>query len=122
MEVSYILNKEQFLGLKSAWKQLADADDIKAEDVVVYNILRGKDSKSGFAPTTNPKKIQGLDPWYEFKNAVSNIAIKYLNKRGEKVYHAGTYITASEFQEIRKDSFKQRYGVDLTDALVEALG
>lgn len=66
MEKQYYITKEQFTALTAAWKAKASHS---AAEHIIYNILRSKDAKLGFCEKT--KSIQGNDPWYGFKTALS---------------------------------------------------
>lgn len=60
----FIISKEEFLTARKSWKK---KDSHSAALHIIYNILRGKDPKSGF--TAKSKNIQGNDPWYGYNQA-----------------------------------------------------
>ena len=55
---TYILtDKQQYKQYRQAFRQLARAKLITAEDHILYNLVRGKDLKFGFTPITREAKL-----------------------------------------------------------------
>lgn len=109
--MEYNITTEQYQSLKAAWKKLADAKDIYPRDILIYNILRNKDLKRGFASTTNICRIQGNDPWFSFKKAVD--LVKW-------VYTPLTYY-AKKNLESNQTNFEKRYGIPLSAEILELI-
>lgn len=58
-----VLNKEQYLNFRTAFKALAADKHVTAIDIVLYNIIRGYSVDRGFTPITNHiKLIKGQHP------------------------------------------------------------
>lgn len=112
MEKNYIINSEQYIALKQAWKRLAELKSIMPHDIIIYNLLRGKALRNGFVPVTNPSKIQGLDEWFSYNRACFDAGWKLPDRRPECV--ASTKLAL-------RDAFKARYGIDAFDGLYDAL-
>lgn len=55
--MEHILSQEQFTEFKALIKTKAANKQLTATDIIVYNIIRGKDIKRGFTPITNPKTL-----------------------------------------------------------------
>lgn len=60
----FIASKEEFLFIQKAFKEKAHAKQITAEDIILYNIIRGKTVDRGFTPITNAKKLEGGEQAY----------------------------------------------------------
>lgn len=60
----FIISKEEFIQARKSWKSKYAHN---AALHIIYNILRGKDPKSGFVAKS--KNIQGNDPWYGYNIA-----------------------------------------------------
>lgn len=59
----FILSKDQFLTFQTAFKRLAQAKEVTASDMMLYNIVRGKPINNGFTPITNTTKLfNGMYP------------------------------------------------------------
>jgi hypothetical protein len=61
--MNYIINKEQYLAAKEAWKK---SHSKSSTDHIIYNIIRGLEPGRGFTPVTKPSKLangaeSGLD-------------------------------------------------------------
>jgi len=64
------LTKEQFLEFRAKFKEQANAKSLSASDMILYNLIRGKDPKSGFTPITNPNKLSnGAIAWFAYEKA-----------------------------------------------------
>lgn len=73
----YILSKDQFIVFQTAFKRLAQAKEITAEDMVLYNILRNKPIDHGFTPITNKTKLfNGMQPRLGFTQAKNELRHK----------------------------------------------
>lgn len=80
MEKSYLISKEDFFQLKEDWKK----ENRTASEMIMYNILRSKDPKSGFTQKT--KNIQGNDPWFGWNSAVRYIKWNLRNNRVDPMF------------------------------------
>jgi len=56
-EQSTLISKEQFIKFRDAFRVLANDKKIKAEDILLYNVVRGLPITRGFTPVTNPIKL-----------------------------------------------------------------
>jgi len=81
--MNYIIDKEQYLKLKAAWKK---QETHSSSEIVAYNILRGFDAKRGFTEKTNKIKLaNGATPWQAFESARNGLNY-YLKYSREKTY------------------------------------
>lgn len=72
--MTFIFDKPAFQTLQATFKQYANQNSNSASDMILYNIIRGKDIKRGFTPITNSNRLaNGADPWYGYKSALSNL-------------------------------------------------
>jgi hypothetical protein len=78
LEQNYYLNEDQYATLKQQWQVLAKERTITRADIVLYNVLRGKDIKRGFVEKQT--NIQGNSGWFAFK--VAKVEAKVLIKKG----------------------------------------
>ncbi len=60
----FISSKQEFEFFKQAFKEKARNKQITAEDILLYNIIRGKDIDRGFTPITNPIKLANGEDAY----------------------------------------------------------
>jgi hypothetical protein len=60
----FILSKEEFLSFQTLFKARAQAKQTRSTDILLYNIIRGKDLHRGFTLVTNPKKLAGGENAY----------------------------------------------------------
>lgn len=60
----FITSKEEFLFIQKAFKEKARSKQITADDIVLYNIIRGKNIDRGFTPITNTTKLEGGEKAY----------------------------------------------------------
>lgn len=60
----FITSKEEFLFIQKAFKEKARTKQITSTDILLYNIIRGKNVDRGFTPITNPKKLEGGEKAY----------------------------------------------------------
>lgn len=63
----FIASKEEFLFIQQAFKEKARSKKTTAVDILLYNIIRGKDIDRGFTPITNPRKLSGGEDAYQGK-------------------------------------------------------
>lgn len=112
MEKNYIITAEQYLALKQAWKHLSDIGGILPGDVVIYNLLRGKPVRNGFAPVKILSKIKSGDAWYAFNNACHD---------AERALPVRSYSIDERHASRLTDAFKARYGIDAVAGLFDAL-
>lgn len=64
-----LISKEQYLAFKKAWKDLANKKQLAATDMLIYNLILGRDEKNGFTPISNKNKLKyncNNDMWYNF--------------------------------------------------------
>lgn len=64
MEKEYYITKEEFITLKAKW---ASKSAHESWHHIIYNVLRSKDIKTGFAEKT--KNIQGNNSWFAYDRA-----------------------------------------------------
>ena len=115
---TYSLSKEDYQTLKAHWSK--NYRGYRSCEMVIYNLLRDKPAKNGFVE--KKKNIQGNDPWFGLRKALSNAIFSASNpyakyhwwsKRKEK--------SEAEFkEEIQKElnaRFKKNFGIDLPDFL-----
>ena len=60
----FVASKEEFLFIQQAFKEKARIKNITAVDILLYNVIRGKDLERGFTPITNPTKLSGGEDAY----------------------------------------------------------
>jgi hypothetical protein len=60
----FISSRQEFEFFKQAFKEKARNKQITAEDILLYNIIRGKDLDRGFTPVTNPTKLANGEDAY----------------------------------------------------------
>ena len=73
---SFILSKEQFQQFQINFRRESNAGCLSAADMILYNLLRGRDLSRGFTCITNLTKLaHGMDSWLGFKQAIR--ALKY---------------------------------------------
>jgi hypothetical protein len=95
--ITHTLSKHEFLQFQSAFKARATSGKNQAADMLVYNIIRGKDPKRGFTAITNTNKLNnGAGEWFGFTQAK---------------YNALLYIMSPKKREL----FKDKYTVEFTD-------
>ena len=71
---TYIYTKEQFLQFNERFVQAANNKNISASDMILFNILRNKDSRCGFSPITNQRKLgSGTKEWQGFDAACRDL-------------------------------------------------
>ena len=63
----FIASKEEFTFILHAFKEKARIKNITALDILLYNIIRGKDPERGFTPITNQRKLSGGEDAYKGK-------------------------------------------------------
>jgi hypothetical protein len=75
MEKNFLVSREEYLVAKATWKNKANP---VASEMIIYNVIRGKDKKNGFCE--KKKHIQGNDPWFAYNEALfrAKIFIKRL--------------------------------------------
>ena len=67
---TFIFNKDEFQKLQAAFKEKAHNKDVSASAMVLYNIVRGKDPRSGFTPITHTGKLAGgMREWGAYSDA-----------------------------------------------------
>ncbi len=122
MEKQYFISKEQFVALLAAWK--ASTHHTAAEHII-YNILRSKDARLGFIERKS--NIQGDNPWYAYKLAredamrlcsLANPWEKYSDPASP--YHK-SYLGGQKQVEERQKRFKDRFGIDVPEGIMELL-
>lgn len=95
--ISHTLSKTEFQQFQAAFKARANANQISSVDMVVYNLVRGKPTSSGFTAVTNSIKLNaGQDPWYSYKQA----------KFSATYYFQGPK---------KSENFKGQYKVEMTE-------
>lgn len=120
MEKTYFLNREQYLNLKAAWKNLSDSKQITPGDVVIYNVLRGKPIANGFSKTTNPNHIQRNNEWNGFVQA-KEAALNNLPECSSSTYWLRTARKITEdtkahyerANEKLRINFERKFGIEI---------
>ena len=81
--MKHIITKEQYLAVKQQWKKNAHHS---AEEIIIYNLLRGFPADRGFTPLKNPNKINNAlskNPRIGYNRAVdsatSNIKLRNIS-------------------------------------------
>lgn len=120
MEKTYFLNREQYLKLKAAWKELSDKKMITSADIIIYNVLRGKPIGNGFSKTTNPLHRQRNDEWDGFNQAKEKALSKFpecstatywLNKARKQSDESKAYYENQN--EKLRINFEKRFGISI---------
>lgn len=115
---TYSLSKEDYQTLKAHWSK--NYRGYRSCEMVIYNLLRDKPAKNGFVE--KKKNIQGNDPWFGLRKALSN-AIFSASDPYSKFYWCTrrNEITEKEFYaNVKKelnDKFRAKFGIDLPDFL-----
>lgn len=92
---TYILSKEQYQLFNEKFIEAANAKSLTSANIILNNILRGKDARRGFTPITNPTKLNhGANEWQGFDAARSQL-VHYL--RWSRKY------------------FQEKFGLEITD-------
>ncbi|QOI72476.1 hypothetical protein pEaSNUABM50_00471 [Erwinia phage pEa_SNUABM_50] len=75
-----MLNKEQYITVKNTWKAVKEHNIF---DHVIYNVLRGVPSDTGFAPITDSGRLHANnnDPFNMYNYAVREIHYELNEKR-----------------------------------------
>lgn len=104
--ISHILSKEQFLQFQTAFRARANAKNISASDIVLYNVVRGKDKKHGFSPITNATKLaNGTYPWLAYTSAEYFAKFRCTGPKKSE-YFKGLYTI-----ELTEEQFKAFYDI-----------
>ena len=61
----FIGSKQEFQFFQQAFKEKARNKQTTADDILLYNIIRGKNMDRGFTPITNTKKLSGGEDAYK---------------------------------------------------------
>lgn len=61
----FIGSKQEFQFFQQAFKEKARNKQTTADDILLYNIVRGKNVDRGFTPVTNTKKLAGGEDAYK---------------------------------------------------------
>lgn len=70
MITNFICSKEQFQIFSEHFTAAANAKRLTSSDILLNNIIRGKDVRRGFTPITNPTKLNsGTKAWQGFDAA-----------------------------------------------------
>ena len=76
--IGTVITVEQFYIFQKAFKALAHKRALTAQDMLIYNILRGHDITRGFDALINPTKISnGLYPRHMIRSAVTLLVYKF---------------------------------------------
>jgi hypothetical protein len=99
-----MLNKEQYITVKTTWKQQKEHT---IHEHIIYNVLRGKEADEGFAPLTDWGRLHASqdNPWFSYDNAVLDIHYRLNPKRYQ---FEGTVKYYSEL-----------FGIEFTNELIE---
>jgi len=68
----FFLTKEQYDTFKQLWADRAHGQSLSAADMVFFNLVKGRDLKTGFQPC-NSGRQRGNDPWFAFKEATTRM-------------------------------------------------
>jgi len=60
MTTKFFETKEQYLAFRQAWAKAAQNKSLTASHMMMYNIIRGRDSEYGFSPFKRHSKIEGM--------------------------------------------------------------
>ncbi|GBG14328.1 metal transporter [Novimethylophilus kurashikiensis] len=73
-----ILTSDERRTLTAAWSAFHASGEARAEDFILYAILRGKNPKTGFTRITNPKKLaNGLREFGGYQHALDMLGRAY---------------------------------------------
>lgn len=99
-----MLNKEQYITVKTTWKQQKEHN---IREHIIYNVLRGKEADTGFVPLTDWGRLHASqdNPWFNYDNAVLDIHYQLNAKRYQ---FEGTVKYYSEL-----------FGIEFTSELIE---
>lgn len=116
--MNFIINKEQYLAVKAAWKQIPEAHR-SATEHIFYNVLRGFDPNRGFTPIKSEEKLRnGAQPWQTFHYAkacvhsILRAPIAYAHDKPERI--------AAKEEQYKKAlaELSRKYGVEFTPELI----
>lgn len=95
--ISHTLSKTEFLQFQSAFKARANAGKLSREDMLLYNIVRGKDPRRGFTAITNTAKLaNGSSEWSGWQQARYFLQYRFMGPK-------------------RREFIKELYTIELTD-------
>lgn len=98
---NHILTKDQYTQFNKLFTNAANRKSISASDIILNNILRGKDARRGFTEITNETKLgHGMDPWQGYKQAKAQL------------------ISSLRWS---RTSYVSKFGLDLSNELAEAI-
>ena len=104
MNNTFIFNKDEFQKLQAAFKNKAHEKAVSASDMILYNIIRGKDPICGFTPITHAGKLAGgMSAWQAYHTAKTDLKwsltpSKYREERGKSIW--GVDITEEQRDKI----------------------
>ena len=119
--MEFIITKEEYLNVLSAWKQTKDH---KSADHIIYNVLRGFDPKRGFSPITKASKLEnGAQAWGGYGDAL------YTAKSMTRSYCIPTYQFRDEARKQvwikqadgRLKELSAKFGIEFTTELLSKL-
>ena len=116
--MNFIINKEQYLAVKAAWKQIPEAHR-SATEHIFYNVLRGFDPQRGFTPIKSEAKIRnGAQPWQSYKDA--KYRANYILQPPFTYTHDKPERIASKAENYKKvlAELSRKYGVEFTPELI----
>lgn len=102
--MEHYISHDDFITLSNIWKRNKEHT---AQELIIYNILRGKPADSGFAIKT--KNIQGNDPWYGFNEPLRQLRWKYFR------YLKGAYYASSKAS--CHAAFYDCFGIEVPETL-----
>lgn len=118
MEKTYFINRENYLKLKTAWKNLANNKSITSADIIIYNMLRGKAPANGFTATApGSKHERGNDPWFAFEQAKKTALSRMPNGHSVSLMMKWYPAKAHIFLADAKKAFIDRYGIEVPEEL-----
>jgi hypothetical protein len=102
-----MLNKEQYITVIKTWKSKKEHT---AEDHIVYNILRGKESALGFIAITDWGRLNASsnEPWNSYNNAAKNVQYGFTTK-------------STNWLERTSKRYSEVFGIEFTAELMEEI-
>lgn len=111
---TYYLTKEEYLAVKAVWSAMSKHSP---QDLIIYNILRGKPVKNGFKEST--KQILGNNPWFTLDKYKMLAYFKMPESNSRFMTRHPAYIDRKI--DISKSEFKSNFGIDIPIDLTEKI-
>lgn len=93
---NFVSSKEEFEQFRTIFKHKAQNKQIKAIDILLYNIMRGVDLERGFTPITNQRKLDNGEKAYHGQRSL-------FESRHSLKWHVG------RFERTQQDTYIESY-------------